>query len=278
METSARCCKHSQECNPSSEEAINAAYYAAIDKLNKRQSSPEAIQKIKDSGNLLNTNSTPEFNAYLEKIGYTPEDLDRLHIIHVAGTKGKGSTCAFVSSIMQQVDSPRRLKVGLFTSPHLIEACERIRIDGKPISKQLFTKYFNEVYDRLTSPTPPLKKVTPDTRDIPVYFRFLNLMAVHAFLSEGVDVAVMEVGVGGQYDSTNAVRKPIVCGIASLGLDHLALLGSTIDSIAWHKAGIIKDSVPAFTVPQEDAAMHVIRSRAAERNAPLSVAEPLPAG
>ncbi|KAJ1804796.1 Folylpolyglutamate synthetase, partial [Coemansia sp. RSA 2599] len=83
------------ECNPSSEEAINTAYYAAIDKLNKRQSSPEAIQKIKDSGNLLNTNSTPEFNAYLEKIGYTPEDLDRLHIIHVAGTKGKGSTCAF---------------------------------------------------------------------------------------------------------------------------------------------------------------------------------------
>ncbi|KAJ2600473.1 Folylpolyglutamate synthetase [Coemansia sp. RSA 1286] len=272
------CCKHTHQSNASSKDAIEKAYYAAIEKLNKRQSSPETIEKIKASGKLLNENSVAEFEAYLEKIGYKVEDLDRLNIVHVTGTKGKGSTCAFVSSIMQQVDNPHKLKVGLFTSPHLIEACERIRIDGKPISKQMFTKYFNDVYDRLTSATPPLRKVDPNTRDIPVYFRFINLMAVHVFLSEGVDVAIMEVGVGGQYDSTNAVRKPVVCGIASLGLDHQSSLGSTIESVAWHKAGIIKDGVPAFTVPQEDAAIEVIRSRAAERNAPVAITEPLPIG
>ncbi|KAJ2869974.1 Folylpolyglutamate synthetase, partial [Coemansia asiatica] len=249
-ESNACCCKHIQKHDAAfkDEKTIESAYYAAIEKLNKCQSSPEEIQKIRDSGKLLNENTVAEFEAYLEKIGYKVEDLNKLNIIHVTGTKGKGSTCAFVNSILQQVDSPnKKLKIGLFTSPHLIEACERIRINGEPISKELFTKYFNEVYDRLTSDTPPLKKVTPDTHNIPVYFRFVNLMAVHVFLSEGVDVAIMEVGVGGQYDSTNAVRKPVVCGIASLGIDHQAILGSTIESIAWHKAGIIKDNIPAIT-------------------------------
>ncbi|KAJ1806941.1 Folylpolyglutamate synthetase, partial [Coemansia sp. RSA 2598] len=246
--------------------------------LNSHQSGPKAAKRSTASQPKNSEFSVSEFIAFVEKIGYGVEDLDRLNVIHIAGTKGKGSTCAFAGSILQQVDSPRRLKVGMLTSPHLIEARERIRINGKPIAKHLFAKYFNEVYERLTSDIPPLRKVLPSSPSLPGYGRFMCLMSIHAFLSEGVDVAIMEVGLGGQYDSTNAVRKPVVCGIASLGLDHQSILGSTIDSIAWHKAGIIKDSVPAFTVPQEDAAMHVIRSRAAERNAPLSVAEPLPAG
>ncbi|KAJ2590337.1 Folylpolyglutamate synthetase [Coemansia sp. RSA 1722] len=166
----------------------------------------------------------------------------------------------------------------MLTSPHLIEARERIQINGKPISKELFTKYFYETYNRLQSPTPPLRKVSPTSPCIPGYGRFIFLLAIHTFLSEGVDVAIIEVGIGGQYDSTNAVRKPVVCGIASLGIDHQALLGFTIESVAWHKAGIIKDNVPAFTVPQEDAAIEVIRSRAAERNAPVAITEPLPVG
>ncbi|KAJ2232376.1 Folylpolyglutamate synthetase [Coemansia sp. RSA 485] len=232
----------------------------------------------KASGSRKVEDSIPEFEAFIEKIGYKVEDLDRLNIIHVTGTKGKGSTCAFVSSIMQQVNSPCKLKVGMLTSPHLIEACERIQINGKPISKEMFTKYFYETYNRLQSPTPPLRKVLPSSPCIPGYGRFIFLLAIHAFLTEGVDVAIIEVGIGGQYDSTNTVRKPVVCGIASLGIDHQAILGSTIESIAWHKAGIIKDNVPAFTVPQDDAAIEVIRSRAAERNAPLTVTEPLQIG
>ncbi|KAJ1879512.1 Folylpolyglutamate synthetase, partial [Coemansia sp. RSA 486] len=217
---------------------------SAIGVLNSLQIKNAALKMPKASGSRKVEDSIPEFEAFIEKIGYKVEDLDRLNIIHVTGTKGKGSTCAFVSSIMQQVNSPCKLKVGMLTSPHLIEACERIQINGKPISKEMFTKYFYETYNRLQS----------------------------------VDVAIIEVGIGGQYDSTNTVRKPVVCGIASLGIDHQAILGSTIESIAWHKAGIIKDNVPAFTVPQDDAAIEVIRSRAAERNAPLTVTEPLQIG
>ncbi|KAJ1879510.1 Folylpolyglutamate synthetase [Coemansia sp. RSA 486] len=217
-----------------------------------------------------------EFKAYLEKIGYLVEDLNRLNIIHVAGTRGKGSTCAFVSSILQQVDTPHRLKIGHFSSPHLIETRERIQINGKPISKELFVKYFDEVYRRLTSDTPLLCKAAPDTPNLPGYGRFLNLMAIHTFLSENVDVAIFEVGVGGQYDSTNIVEKPVVCGIASLGIDHQAVLGSTIDSIAWHKAGIIKDNVPVFTVPHEKSALMITRARAFEHNTTVTVVDPLP--
>ncbi|KAJ1882702.1 Folylpolyglutamate synthetase [Coemansia sp. RSA 486] len=246
--------------------------------LNSLQTNHATIQISKSSDARKVEDSIPEFESFIEKIGYNVDDLNKLNIIHIAGTKGKGSTCAFASSIMQQVDNPHKLKVGLFTSPHLIEARERIQINGKPISKELFTKYFYETYNRLQSPTPPLRKVSALSPDMPMYFYFLNLMAIHTFLSEGVDVAIMEVGIGGQYDSTNAVRKPVVCGIASLGIDHQALLGFTIESVAWHKAGIIKDNVPAFTVPQEDAAIEVIRSRAAERNAPVAITEPLPVG
>ncbi|KAJ2704220.1 Folylpolyglutamate synthetase [Coemansia sp. IMI 203386] len=94
--------------------------------------------------------------------------------------------------------------------------------------------------------------------------------------NKGVDVAVMEVGIGGQYEFTNAVRKPVVCGVASQDIDHQVILGSTIKSIAWHKSDIIKNDVPAVTVPQDDAAIEAVRLRAVQRNVPVSVTEPLP--
>lgn len=87
---------------------------------------------------------------------------------------------------------------------------------------------------------------------MPAYFAFLTVMSLHVFLKEKVDVAIMEVGIGGQYDSTNLVRKPVVCGVSSLGLDHTSILGETIDKIAWHKAGIFKPGVPAFTSLQQE--------------------------
>ncbi|KAJ2600472.1 Folylpolyglutamate synthetase, partial [Coemansia sp. RSA 1721] len=276
-ENNSACC-HSKQAPVASQSPNTESYASAIRDLNSLQTNHATIQISKSSDARKVEDSIPEFESFIEKIGYNVDDLNKLNIIHIAGTKGKGSTCAFASSIMQQVDNPHKLKVGLFTSPHLIEARERIQINGKPISKELFTKYFYETYNRLQSPTPPLRKVSALSPDMPMYFYFLNLMAIHTFLSEGVDVAIMEVGIGGQYDSTNAVRKPVVCGIASLGIDHQALLGFTIESVAWHKAGIIKDNVPAFTVPQENAAIEVIRSRAAERNAPVAITEPLPIG
>ncbi|KAJ1641699.1 Folylpolyglutamate synthetase, partial [Coemansia asiatica] len=259
-ETNAACC-HFEHASSDPLPLKIESYESAVKDLGGLQSNYATVQMVRATGGLLNQHSIPEFEAFMEKIGYNVDDLDKLNIIHVTGTKGKGSTCAFVNSILQQVDSPnKKLKIGLFTSPHLIEVRERIQIDGKPISEELFAKYFYETYNRLRSKSPPLRKVSPTSPYMPMYFRFLNLMAVHVFLSEGIDVAIMEVGVGGQYDSTNAVRKPVVCGIASLGLDHQSTLGSTIESIAWHKAGIIKDNIPAITVPQENTAMDVIRS------------------
>ncbi|KAJ2559353.1 Folylpolyglutamate synthetase [Coemansia sp. RSA 1933] len=253
------------------------SYESAVRDLNNLQTNYQIMEQIRASGGRLNEYSIPEFEAYLEKVGHNVDDLNQLNVIHVTGTKGKGSTCAFVASILSQLSRAsdgHKLKIGLFTSPHLIEVRERIQIDGQPIASETFAQYFYETYNALRSCEPPLRKVTPESPAMPMYFRFLTLMAYHVFLRESVDVAVVEVGVGGQYDSTNVIRRPAVCGIASLGLDHQVTLGSTIESIAWHKAGIIKHGVPAYTVAQKDSALEVIRSRAAERSAPLQVVDP----
>lgn len=106
---------------------------------------------------------------------------------------------------------------------------------------------------------------------MPAYFRFLTILAFHVFLQEKVDVAVIEVGIGGAYDCTNIIRRPWVCGISSLGLDHTQILGDSIEKIAWQKGGIFKPGVPAFTVKQPEDAMAVLRDRAKEVKCPLWV-------
>lgn len=152
-------------------------------------------------------------------------------------------------------------KVGLFTSPHLIAVRERIRINSAPISALLFAKYFFEVWDRLEA-----SSTTENPVEKPVYFRYLTLMSYHVFIQENTDVAIYEVGVGGEYDSTNICDAPAVTGISTLGIDHTFTLGDTIDKIAWNKAGIQKKGVPSFTVTQLPEAMEVLESRAKERD------------
>lgn len=195
--------------------------------------------------------------------------MNRLNIVHVAGTKGKGSTCAFVDSILGQYQrkfsTPK--KTGLFISPHLIAVRERIRINSAPISEALFAKYFFEVWDRLGSSTVAVDKVHVGTR--PIYGRYLTLMSWHAFLQEGVDAAVYETGVGGEYDATNLVEQPLVTGISTLGIDHVFVLGDTVEKIAWHKAGIMKTGSPAFTTKQVSGAAEVLQSRAEDKKVDL---------
>jgi folylpolyglutamate synthase len=203
-----------------------------------------------------------------------PKDFNRLRPVHVAGTKGKGSTSAFISSILAQyishtADSPSvPSKIGLYTSPHLRFVRERIQIDNKPMSEELFAKYFFEIWDRLEAAA-DAEETPADAATKPVYFRYLTLMALHAYLHEGVDSAVIECGIGGEYDSTNILSKPTVTAVTSLGIDHTAMLGSTLPEIAWHKAGIFKEGSIAFTAPQKDEAMAVLQQRAAERGTVL---------
>ncbi|KAK0657729.1 Mur ligase [Cercophora newfieldiana] len=246
-------------------------YNDAIDALNSLQTPFAIIEARRKAGIRPDATSVQEMRGYLLRIGYSSSDLDRLNIIHVAGTKGKGSTCAFVDSILsrysQSTSIPR--KVGLFTSPHLIAVRERIRIGSRPISEELFAKYFFQVWDRLESSDTGKELVEPGTK--PIYARYLTLMSYHVFLSEGVDAAVYETGIGGEYDATNVVERPVASGISTLGIDHVYVLGQTVDKIAWHKGGIMKKGAPAFTIEQVPEAAEVLRARAEEKGVALKV-------
>ncbi|XP_015121582.1 folylpolyglutamate synthase, mitochondrial [Diachasma alloeum] len=200
------------------------------------------------------------FLKYLLRYGIAVEKLNSLAVIHIAGTKGKGSTCTLVDSILRA----HGYRTGLYTSPHLILVRERIRINGDAISEDDFTKYFWQLYNCLSE-----KKEHPG--DMPPYFQFLTILMFHVFLNSKIDVAIIEVGVGGEYDCTNVLKSPICTGITALGLDHTPMLGDTLSSIAWQKSGIFKPNVPAFTVEQPPEAMEVLNKRAVEKNCPLTV-------
>ncbi|TFK55902.1 FolC bifunctional protein [Heliocybe sulcata] len=238
------------------------SYSDAVDSLNSLQSNAATLEALRASGGRMGEFAIPEMLEYLERIGYSPEDLNRLNVIHVTGTKGKGSTSAFTDSILRRTNPD--WKVGLYTSPHLVAVRERIRINGVPISEDQFSQYFFEVWDRLDKNT---SRKYPSTSLKPAYFRMVTLVAFHAFLSLKVDATILEVGVGGTYDSTNIVPKPVVTGVTSLGLDHVNVLGKTLREIAWQKGGIFKKGVPAYTVTQPEEGMTMLKERAEELKA-----------
>ncbi|KAF6223092.1 hypothetical protein HO173_013305 [Letharia columbiana] len=246
-------------------------YADAVAALNTLQTNFAIVDAIRNSGKGMNKNSIPEMVEWCRRIGYEPSDFNRLNAIHIAGTKGKGSTSAFISSMLGQYrfpstrkpERPLLRKIGLYTSPHLRYVRERIQINNQPLSEEAFARYFFETWDRLEEAA-RAKGEPPDTTAKPGYFRFLTLMAYHTYMSEGVDTAITECGIGGEYDSTNVLVKPTVTGITSLGIDHTAMLGNTVEEIAWHKGGIMKASAPCFTAPQPPAAIEVLQKRADE--------------
>lgn len=187
----------------------------------------------------------------------------------MAGTKGKGSTCAFIDSFLRahakRTGFPKR--VGLYTSPHLIHPEERIRVNFKPLQRELFAKYLFEVDDILS------KKGPRDFDPRPRYLQLLALLAFHTFIKEGVDAAIVETHHGGEYDSTNVIDKPVVTVVTTLGIDHIIQLGSSIESIAWHKAGIFKSGAPAFAAPQEPGAADALCTRASDKGVTLQFIE-----
>ncbi|KAI0396511.1 tetrahydrofolylpolyglutamate synthase [Xylariaceae sp. FL0594] len=257
------------------------SYNDAIDALNSLQTPYTIIEARRKAGIRPDASSIAEMRMYLRRIGYTPSDLDRLNILHVAGTKGKGSTCAFAASILAHYQTAHGIprKIGLFTSPHLIAVRERIRINGAPVSEELFARYFFEVWDRLGSAEESEGPICVDERlgvpcpPRPIYSRYLTLMSYHVYLQEGVDVAVYETGIGGEYDATNIVERPVATGISTLGIDHVFALGDTVEKIAWHKAGIMKPGSAAFTIEQLPGAADVLQARAQAKGVQLKVLE-----
>jgi len=187
--------------------------------------------------------------GFMEKLG-NPQS--QYKVIHVAGTKGKGSICAMITSILTQAG----YTVGFYSSPHMIEFTERIRIGDELISKEDVVKYCNLLM-------PYIEK----TKNLST-FEIITGIAFQYFADRKVDFAVVEVGMGGRLDATNVVN-PVITAISSISIDHTRVLGDTIRKIAKEKAGIIKPGVPVVLANQKKAADEVVKSKAEWENAKL---------
>ncbi|XP_060838106.1 folylpolyglutamate synthase, mitochondrial isoform X1 [Rhopalosiphum padi] len=234
------------------------SYDDAVKMLNSLQSFTSKLTR--HPGNL----KLGQVNTFLNRCGVSYEDLDQLSVIHVAGTKGKGSTCVFCEQLLLH----KGYRIGLFTSPHLISVKERFRINGKVISDDKFVFYFWSVYNKLLS-----KKSNEE--ELPAYFMFLTVMAYTMFVNEKVDVAIIETGIGGEYDCTNILRKTSVVGISSLGFDHTTVLGNTLQEIAWQKSGIMKPNSVTIVANDQPIETHqILIERSVEKQTALLEAPP----
>ena len=201
------------------------------------------------------------FMSALELLGLKNFEEHFPIIIHVAGTKGKGSTCAMVEAICLCAG----LRTALFTSPHLVSVNERFRVGGKPVGDELLKKHFDHVWEVLEKHEKKLG-----------YFYFLTVLAYEIFCKQPVDVLILEVGLGGRYDSTNILNRKSACAVTQLDYDHMEFLGDTIELIASEKAGIIAPDVPAFTIDSQDpGALEVLKKEAEFKGTRLEVLAPL---
>jgi len=187
---------------------------------------------------------------------------ESFRVIHVAGSKGKGSTATMIASILQEAGHI----VGLYTSPHLLSFTERIAIHGVPVDDRILFASATEISDLMEHKT----ELDFPGGEKPTYFELLTMLGFLCFRRAGCTDAVIEVGLGGRLDSTNVV-VPSVCIITPIELEHTDLLGTTIPEIAYEKAGIIKPGVPVFTSATRPEALTVFRARAAELGSPLTV-------
>ena len=224
------------------------------------QSAVSKLLSLADFERKSRANDPPDF--HLKRIERLLSYLGNPHhgqkYVHVAGSKGKGSTSAMIAWAL----AANGYKTGLFTSPSIHRITERIRVNGDPISESDFTDLVNDLWHAV-------EKVTVDG-DIGVVsvFELETAMAFCHFTNSNVDMSVIEVGLGGRLDSTNIIT-PLVSVITPVSLDHVAVLGDTVELIAREKAGIIKQGVPVVTAPQYPDALRVIAAKASEQGSEL---------
>ena len=198
----------------------------------------EITDKIENSRRFGTLSGVEISRIMLEKLGHPQKELP---FIHVAGTNGKGSVCAFLNSVFMKAG----LRCGCFTSPHLVDFGERITVDGKMIEQSAVTRIGNELLNR-------------DWGVMPSMFDYCLMMAVLYFKEKQCDIAIIETGLGGRLDSTNALGAPVLSVITRIGYDHMAVLGGTLTEIAAEKAGILKPGVKAVFAPQEPEVLEVL--------------------
>lgn len=211
----------------------------------------EAEDYINEIPRFTTKNTMEDTRAFLHRLG----DPDReMRIIHVAGTNGKGSVCAYMRSILEAAG----YRTALFTSPHLVDIRERFVVDGEMASREDFLRAFLYVYDLLDGGT------AGEAGYHPTYFEYLFFMAMVLFAEKKPDFCILETGLGGRLDATNAVSKKELSVITHISLDHVEILGDTLEKIAFEKAGIMQPGVPAVFWDTCPEVTRVFRSRAAE--------------
>ncbi len=202
----------------------------------------EAVDYVFSVPKFTTKNTMADTKAFLDKLGNPDRDLK---IIHVAGTNGKGSVCAYMSSVLEAAGK----KVALFTSPHLVDVRERFIIDGQMVGKQKFLQAFLTVYEKLN-----WQELENGNGYHPTFFEYLFFMAMLLFREASPDYCILETGLGGRLDATNAVENKLISVITRISLEHVEYLGDTIAQIAGEKAGIMMENVPVvFSDVEKDA-------------------------
>lgn len=210
----------------------------------------EAEEYLLDVPRFTKKNTLEDTSLFLESLGNP--GIGR-KVIHVAGTNGKGSVCVYLCSILSKAG----YRVGMFSSPHLVEMRERFRIDGTVVGEEAFVHAFTKVSEHIGA-----MRTSKGDCYHPTFFEFLFFMGMLLFEEEEVDYILLETGLGGRLDATNVVPKPVLTVITEIGMDHMEYLGETIPEIAMEKAGILKPGVPVVFCDKRTEASKVIIKRA----------------
>lgn len=205
----------------------------------------KAVEYLLDIPKFTKNKDNTNLRKILECMGNPDKDMK---IIHVAGTNGKGSTCSFVNNILMAAGKT----VGMFTSPHLVKINERIKINGQDISDDKFFRAFLDVKEAVD-------KIIKEGGEHPTFFEYIFLVGIRALSEAKVEYGIFEVGLGGRLDATNIFEEPLVSIITSVSMDHMEILGDTIEKIAMEKAGIIKAEVPVVYYGEDKKVDRIIK-------------------